>query len=377
MENRFFKFEQKKLAEKPENEKKVNDVEKNNSWKEIIKQKYELYLSKLKESADRLRKIRKIEKESGINTDESEEEIIAEIKNISKEIKTVAPKKEKEKIADKKEKPWKVKLEKGMPERERRAAEKYNKSIEDLRNIKNTEKKIKERERENDPIANTEKLRKELIKHVESEEYLGKLLIECEGNIKKAKDTQRKRLEYLKTVNANTVPTSDVDKEYPVPSWLIPDGWSPNGFYNPINHEVFVPDDGREYRDYNDSVTKHEFLHSSTRAMWNILSKTNKLLRKSYQPYGVDWIYDIYLGNSSERLVRKQMLDLEMAKLGIKDYGVKFTKDHYKKMVEAYKDGKFSYDAEEFIETTRPEYFEKVFNEIADNNKNNKNETIA
>ena len=101
METRFFKFEQKKSAEKPENEKKVNDAEKNNSWKEIIKQKYELYLSKLKESVDRLRKIRKIEEESGINTDKYEGEIIAEIKNISKEIKTVAPKKEKEKTAEK------------------------------------------------------------------------------------------------------------------------------------------------------------------------------------------------------------------------------------------------------------------------------------
>jgi len=68
--------------------------------------------------------------------------------------------------------------------------------------------------------------------------------------------------------------------------------------------------------------------------------------------------------------VRKQILDLEMEKLGIKKYGEEFIPEkHYPKMIDAFKKGLFSKDAKEFILIIKqdPNLYKEIFNEIAKN----------
>ena len=77
-----------------------------------------------------------------------------------------------------------------------------------------------------------------------------------------------------------------------------------------------------------------------------------------------------YFFDPSERLVRKQTLDLEMERLGIKRYGEKFTHEHYNQLIRLYNNNKLSQDADRLLETTKPEYFEKIMNEIAQNDDN-------
>jgi len=74
--------------------------------------------------------------------------------------------------------------------------------------------------------------------------------------------------------------------------------------------------------------------------------------------------------------VRKQILDLEMDKFGIKKYGEKFTRNHYNKLRDLDRAGVLSNDAHDFIQTTKPEYFEKIFNELADTEKAGDNSTV-
>jgi hypothetical protein len=66
-------------------------------------------------------------------------------------------------------------------------------------------------------------------------------------------------------------------------------------------------------------------------------------------------------------LARKQALDAEMEKLGIKKYDEDFTGEHYDKLLEYNKAGNLSAGAREFIKTTKPEFFKQIFNEIATN----------
>lgn len=201
-----------------------------------------------------------------------------------------------------------------------------------------------------------EQVREELIRHFGSKEFLERLKIEHDGKEKVAEEIQRSCLENLKTCKIHCLSFDEIKKE------LEERGSDRKlaDFYSPSEHAIYV---------FSDRGVRHEFIHAATRSM--VSKRAAGILDESYKKrlFGFLDKEHKYLKQPWERLVRKQTLDYEMEKLGIKKYGDKFTKDHYERLMQFYWAGKLSKDSRQFIETTQPkfEYFEKIFNEIAQN----------
>ena len=224
------------------------------------------------------------------------------------------------------------------------------------------------------------KTRKMLIGYISSRAYLERLKKEFSGDFEEAKKEQDERLRRLENVKVDVLASKDImrefkkykSKDYPI-EFLdrILEGLSVFGFYNEDEHKVIVPDNGNENGSArsNKEIMTHEVGHAVTKKDFGIPDRTKKILEDSYIGSGNDSIADIYLKIGTERLVRKQAVDFEMERLGIKGYEDEFTKDHYDKLMEYYEKGDLSMDAMEFIRTTKPEYFEIIFNEIAENNQ--------
>jgi len=222
-------------------------------------------------------------------------------------------------------------------------------------------------------------LKQEFVRHISSNAYLIKLAKEFDGDMKRALEEQRTRIELTDTV--------DIDANSNARTW--PEGLeNADGYYSLRDHEIKV--DGHVFMmtdRYRSDVVRHEIAHASTRGDMRITDNARRILQQSYestkigdanyydskgnflglkQSYGMD---DDYLGNDTERLARKQQLDLDMERLGVKKYGEEFTQEHYERIFEEYSKGTLSIGAEEFIETTKQdlEEYKKIFNEVADN----------
>ncbi|MFZ2881682.1 MAG: hypothetical protein WA019_01260 [Candidatus Moraniibacteriota bacterium] len=221
-----------------------------------------------------------------------------------------------------------------------------------------------------------ERVLNELGEHINSEEYLNKLRIELDGNLKEARRAQKRRIIYLNCIKVSFLDNGEIKREFIrgnlnqskwMPEWLaleielFKSNFEVGGFYNIDKHKITLPVDRKD-----DVAGIHEFFHASTRGDYDVSDSAKEILSNAYKRTGNEKT-DAYLSTITEMLVRKQKLDLEMERLGIKKYGEKFTKEHYEKIVEHYKKGDFSFDVNDFIETTKPEYFEKIFNEIAEN----------
>ncbi|EKE12131.1 MAG: hypothetical protein ACD_14C00006G0002 [uncultured bacterium] len=200
-----------------------------------------------------------------------------------------------------------------------------------------------------------ELIRKDLINHVSSPEYLAKLKIEFSGDAKLALDEQQSRIENLKTVKVYLKETSDEVRKL-----FESDGnkaWkNVEGFYDEITNEIIsIKGDP--------SVLQHEFLHASTKNRKGITSSAKKVLHKTF--FGMNG----YLRNPTEWLVRKQALDLELARENIKEYGQPFTRTHYDIMMQMFHRGKFSTDVREFIAVTDRDFdvFKKILDNVAKN----------
>lgn len=217
-----------------------------------------------------------------------------------------------------------------------------------------------------------------LEEHISSSEYSDKLLKEFDGDEEKAKKAQGERLKSLRDLKTEVLSAADItnkfkeykSREYPRELLdKILDGLMVFGFYDKDRHGIAIPNDavthGSERSD--DEIAIHELGHAVTKNDAGIPDRTMKILEDSYIVSGNNPVMDGYLTIATERLVRKQKIDFEMERLGIKKYGEKFTKNHYDELMEYYKKGELSVDAEEFIRTTKPEYFEIIFNEIAKN----------
>ena len=246
--------------------------------------------------------------------------------------------------------------------------------IEKLENLHNTkegptEKKLEKRELYENMVN---EIKNEILEHVGSREYQEKLQIEYNGNAEKAEREQKKRIGNLETVKINILSKEELKNK-------LEDIRRKSGvkfgnfdaFYvrdcAGIKHELFVPFDN----DDEGYCIEQELLHASTKIYEGMSDKAVKLLDKSYIKQGLFGVFsnkqDRYYKDPSERLVRKQMLDRELEALGIKKYGEKFADKHYDKMMEYYKKGKFSWDANDFIKRTNPKRFKQIFNEIAAN----------
>lgn len=222
-------------------------------------------------------------------------------------------------------------------------------------------------------LHSAEKIKNELIEHVSSQEYLNKLKSEFGGSDNRAKGEQARRIENLKKVNINIASLDELNEELKkrLNGQKLPgNSIKANGFYDPASHETFV-----SFDDSHGALTSlHELLHASTRGVEGITYRTKNTLVNSYENQGflrglIKDKKDEYFSDPTERLVRKQILDRELNKLGIKKYGEEFTKEHYREMMEAYKAGVFSYNVNDFIKRTKkdPKIFMQIFNEIAKN----------
>lgn len=263
--------------------------------------------------------------------------------------------------------------QKATTEEEREAIENYEQLVknaqESLQKINNSTRK------EPDLKLRAEKIKEDLKKHIGSKEYFNKLVIEFEGNIDWAKNVQRDRLNFLNNVETNFSDKQSMQGKYlligripdnvdvPIPEWLLKiiDADSVGGFYLPFQHKIFL-----QNQHADDYTVQHEYLHASTNSIMGISEKAEEILRNSYKSIGEKGTDD-YLSSITERLARKQALDAEMEKLGIKKYDEDFTGEHYDKLLEYNKAGNLSAGAREFIKTTKPEFFKKIFNEIATN----------
>jgi hypothetical protein len=118
------------------------------------------------------------------------------------------------------------------------------------------------------------------------------------------------------------------------------------------------------------STVIHEGEHAATHGNSRLSKRAKALYEESFNEdniYSSNKKYESYLREYTERDARKRELEFEAEKLGIIKAGQKITEDDYKKIIKAYEEGKFEYGANQFIETTKPEYFIKVMNEVADN----------
>lgn len=287
------------------------------------------------EREDALVRIDELEKRSGLNLDETQEEIQEDIN---------------EAMFD------------GKPMKKRKS--------EDI------EKRIAAKEVK----YNKEKIKK----HIASQEYLDKLEREDDrGSMNvysNAEKMQRDRLENLETVKTHIVSDKELQEEY---QRALGGKKGPGifgkilGFYKQDKdsslHDAYIPFD--DQASFFETIP-HELRHAATRGNLEISDKAYEILNDSYKKLGFLGLVknkkDEYYGNPTERLVRKWAVDDEMERLGIKKYGEPFTREHFNKLMKSYKNKELSSDAMEFIKTTKPkfEYFEMIFNGIAANENN-------
>lgn len=118
------------------------------------------------------------------------------------------------------------------------------------------------------------------------------------------------------------------------------------------------------------STVVHEGEHSATNGDNGLSKRATALYQVSFNKnnkYANTGKYENYLKDYTERDARKRELEFEAEKLGIIKAGQKIREVDYQKIMDAYRQGKFGYGANQFIETTKPEYFIQVMNEIAAN----------
>lgn len=204
-----------------------------------------------------------------------------------------------------------------------------------------------------------------LAEHIASPEYLEKLMVEYNVDMETAKEHQLKRLNnlemggyYLADNEANY--TSD-EKRFSV---VLPKNSEKHDFV--VEHEVIGHKlvDGRNYsRKANRLIG-----HSGKKINWDEPEFKDYLKNTSVKDLEeTKRILSNYFNSQEERYARKQVLEAEMESLGLKKYGEEFTDDHYKQLIDLYKKGKLSEDSRQFINTTKPEFFKRIFNEIAEN----------
>lgn len=237
----------------------------------------------------------------------------------------------------------------------------------------------KKKELKREIIVETEKIRQDLIEHVSSQDYLDRLMIEVRRGLNSDKNSptynQDKisefahailsmRIKRLKNVKINVLPPGEMRAAFEkirISNGNNDENDEPIAFYSGKG-EIYLP-----LEKPRKDIIFHELSHAIT-------ADEDYLLSESYIKGNDE--NDAYFGKTSERRALKQALDWELENLGIKKYGETFTKEHFKKMMEGYEQGKFSSAANVFIRTTKPEFFEKIFNEIAANEVN-KQEQLA
>lgn len=187
--------------------------------------------------------------------------------------------------------------------------------------------------------------------HIQSDAYLQKLAKELSLSLADAKIHQQARLQNLDNLQCRFLSLSGLE-EFSGRKGTI-------GFYLSDGNVIYLPYDLADKILFKE-VVNHEILHEVTRCAAGIPSTTKNILKDSYKGRS-----DNYFSTTPERLVRKQLLDDDMERLGIKKYEEKFTHKHFVKLMDAFWGGKLSRGSMEFIRDTGEEDTEKIINEVA------------
>jgi hypothetical protein len=204
-------------------------------------------------------------------------------------------------------------------------------------------------------------------KHIASDAYLDKLIIEYEGDEESARYMQEKRLENLNTVKIFLMDLESVNlASGPIPYWVperlakfLADHFDLNGdamgFYIREDHTAIVSPASE--------VIIHELLHASTKLDDDISKRADEILDQSFDPSAIDSDRVDYLKINTERLVRKQMVELFLDLKGIKKYGESVDHQDLEQLLEL-KDQDTSF-LQELIDSTDSNNFYLLFDEIA------------
>ncbi|MHB8904031.1 MAG: hypothetical protein ACYC40_02935 [Patescibacteria group bacterium] len=249
---------------------------------------------------------------------------------------------------------------------------KCNNQLEDYEKKINLEKqKLTEndkktaKEKITDLVLLTEQAKSDVIDHIGSDEYLKKLAKEMNISEREAKEQQQTKLKNLQNISYDFRNSGLI--------FQLTRKTSSEGavaMHMSQNNEILLPynidlKDEKEKRNFY-AIIQHEMLHGSANSDEKMSSKANNLLTESFQSSYVEK-GDNYF-TPSELIVRKQVLDLEMEKLGIKKYGEEFTNKHYQELLDLAAKDKLSSNALELIWFIKSNNFLKIMNELAENN---------
>jgi hypothetical protein len=252
------------------------------------------------------------------------------------------------------------------------SSEKEKKALEEfLHSIKENEKVVFLALTEIDPVYNMTKIKSDLIAQISSQEYLRKLTLEFNGDVKNAQKLQQERIGNIKTLEVNFVDAKDMNEAFVRPDWLpagvkTPEwlteiilqmkGLSPGiaGFYKSKENKAVLPDV------INSKTNFHETVHAGTVEM---SPKAIKIFMEAYQESHTS--ADKYFKEPWEMYVRMKSLEKDMEKFEIKKYNERFTDEHIQKIFELYRNGKLSKNSQEFLDRIKPEYLKMIFDTIA------------
>jgi hypothetical protein len=221
-----------------------------------------------------------------------------------------------------------------------------------------------------------ESVRKEIILSIRSKDYLHKLQMEFNCSEKEAYNHQQVRLSNLNIANYLIVGPSEVLKRS--------NNKTSTSFFN-TNSNMIIICYSLDLTDFYDTVL-HEMMHLVVNGEGGMSNSSINLLGKDSFGYRSDYSKknNEYLSSPTERYTRLKILERELANKNIKKIEEEFTYDHYLKMYDLYKKGKFLLPGSlDFLNFTKSkldvdkhfELIKKLFDEIAEIDKNKKGNT--
>lgn len=213
-------------------------------------------------------------------------------------------------------------------------------------------------------ISLVEQAKLDVIKHIGSYEYLEKLAEEMDISKKSAKAHVKVRINNIKNISYDLKNSEEISFDTEGTGYA---------YYSSGTNKIALPyninlEDAKEKEKFCESVT-HEILHESTMANDGLSGTVEEYMRDSFSPVEDEDREDsIYFSDPAELIVRKQILDLNMEKNGIKKYGDEFKEEHYKKLLKLKEEGKLTPNENQLIDhIKKPEDFVNMMNGLAEN----------
>jgi hypothetical protein len=204
----------------------------------------------------------------------------------------------------------------------------------------------------------------ELIAHFCSLEFLEKL--ESTYSKEEAKSKQNEIVDNLRSVKV-IITSPDLIKSKS-------NSGTAAASYSQSEHRILIP-----FAGFDKEIISHELLHSAYRADKELNDEEKKVLYKLFKnDKNRDKDENIYQHKSSERIVRKKLIDFELESLGVKKYGEKFTKEHFKILQDLNERHQLGGAAQDMLDTITEKQLIELMNTIAfqDNDKVNPDEFL-